>query len=50
MEYLHRIFIRTTFAFTNLNYPAYFTDYLVFAKADGTWKVAQKIFATVVKR
>ena len=30
--------------------PAYFTDYLVFAKADGTWKVAQKIFATVVKK
>ncbi len=30
--------------------PAYFTDYLVFAKADGEWKVAQKIFATVVKK
>ena len=30
--------------------PAYFTDYLVFVKADGAWKVAQKIFATVVKK
>ena len=30
--------------------PLYFTDYLVFMKADGTWKVAQKIFATVVKK
>jgi hypothetical protein len=30
--------------------PAYFTDYLVFAKADGGWKVAQKIFATEVKK
>ena len=30
--------------------PAYFTDYLVFAKADGEWKIAQKIFATVVKK
>ena len=30
--------------------PLYFTDYLVFVRADGTWKVAQKIFATVVKK
>jgi hypothetical protein len=30
--------------------PAYFTDYLIFAKADGAWKVAQKVFATVVKK
>jgi hypothetical protein len=30
--------------------PAYFTDYLVFIKADGAWKVAQKLFATVVKK
>ncbi|MCB1540484.1 MAG: nuclear transport factor 2 family protein [Rhodoblastus sp.] len=30
--------------------PLYFTDYLAFVKADGTWKVAQKIFATVVKK
>ena len=30
--------------------PTYFTDYLVFIKADGAWKVAQKLFATVVKK
>jgi len=30
--------------------PLYFTDYLVFVKSDGAWKVAQKIFATVVRK
>ena len=30
--------------------PLYFTDYLVFIKADDGWKVAQKLFATVVKK
>ena len=26
--------------------PRYFTDYLVFLKVDGSWRVAQKVFAT----
>lgn len=30
--------------------PLYFTDYLSFVKADGAWKVAQKVFATVVRK
>ncbi|MDE2364363.1 MAG: nuclear transport factor 2 family protein [Hyphomicrobiales bacterium] len=30
--------------------PLYFTDYLALIKADGQWKVAQKLFATVVKK
>ena len=30
--------------------PRYFTDYLCFLKIDGKWKVAQKIFATEVRK
>jgi hypothetical protein len=30
--------------------PLYFTDYLSFVKADGEWKVAQKVFATEVRK
>ncbi|HMN70702.1 MAG TPA: nuclear transport factor 2 family protein [Rhodoblastus sp.] len=30
--------------------PLYFTDYLSFVKSDGAWKVAQKVFATVVRK
>ena len=30
--------------------PAFFTDYLSFVKADGQWKVAQKIYATEVRK
>ncbi len=30
--------------------PRYFTDYLSFVKADGEWKVAQKVFATEVRK
>lgn len=30
--------------------PRYFTDYLSFVKIDGVWKVAQKVFATEVKK
>ncbi len=29
--------------------PRYFTDYLSLLKIDGQWRVAQKVFATVVK-
>jgi hypothetical protein len=29
--------------------PRYFTDYLSLLKIDGRWRVAQKVFATVVK-
>jgi hypothetical protein len=29
--------------------PRYFTDYLSFLKIDGKWKVAQKVFATVIR-
>ncbi len=30
--------------------PRYFTDYLCFLKIDGKWQVAQKIFATEVRK
>ena len=30
--------------------PRYFTDYLSFVKIDGVWKVAQKVFATEVRK
>jgi hypothetical protein len=30
--------------------PRYFTDYLVFLRIDGKWQVAQKIFATEVRK
>jgi hypothetical protein len=30
--------------------PRYFTDYLCFLKVDGKWQVAQKIFATEVRK
>lgn len=30
--------------------PRYFTDYLCFIKTDGKWQVAQKIFATEVRK
>ena len=30
--------------------PRYFTDYLSFLKIDGEWKVAQKVFATEVRK
>jgi hypothetical protein len=30
--------------------PRYFTDYLSFVKIDGQWKVAQKVFATEVRK
>lgn len=30
--------------------PAYFTDYLCLVKAGGTWRIAQKVFATVVRK
>ncbi|MFN0185796.1 MAG: nuclear transport factor 2 family protein [Aquabacterium sp.] len=29
--------------------PRYFTDYLSLLKIDGRWRVAQKVFATVVR-
>lgn len=29
--------------------PRYFTDYLSLLKIDGQWRVAQKVFATVVR-
>lgn len=30
--------------------PRYFTDYLSFVKIDGEWKVAQKVFATEMRK
>jgi hypothetical protein len=30
--------------------PRYFTDYLCFLKVDGKWQVAQKVFATEVRK
>lgn len=30
--------------------PRFFTDYLSFVKIDGEWKVAQKVFATEVRK
>jgi hypothetical protein len=29
--------------------PRYFTDYLNLLKIDGTWRVAQKVFATEIR-